>query len=174
MKTKPIRVCASLFVAVSLAANAAETPAAKAGSPEFERMKTLIGSWAGKMDMGKGPADFTLQFHLLAGGSVVEERCFTGTPNEMVSMYYDQNGKLAMTHYCMMGNRPSMKLNSADSKSLKLDFDPACGIDPAKESHMHALSITFNDADTITTSCVAIIDGKEMPVHPTILKRVKP
>ncbi|MEO8616009.1 MAG: hypothetical protein ABI600_12775 [Luteolibacter sp.] len=174
MKTKLIPVCTALFLAVSLRASAAETPAAKAGSPEFERMKTLVGSWAGKTDMGKGPVDFTLQFRVLAGGSVVEERCFAGTPDEMVSMYYDQNGKLAMTHYCMMGNRPGMKLKSADAKSIKLDFDPACGIDPAKESHMHALSITFDDADTITTSCVAIMDGKEMPVHPTILKRVKP
>jgi hypothetical protein len=38
---------------------------------------------------------------------------------------------------------------------------------------MHALSITFDDADTITTSCKAIIDGKDQPEKPTTLKRVK-
>jgi hypothetical protein len=38
---------------------------------------------------------------------------------------------------------------------------------------MQALMIRFDDADTITTSCTAIIDGKQMPEHPTTLKRVK-
>ena len=38
---------------------------------------------------------------------------------------------------------------------------------------MHALSLTFDDADTITTSCQAIIDGKEQAEKPTTLKRVK-
>ncbi len=88
-------------------------------------------------------------------------------------MYYDQDGNLAMTHYCMMGNRPGMKLKSSDDKTIKFDFDATCGINPKKESHMHALSITFDGADTITTSCQAIMDGREVPEKPTTLKRVK-
>jgi hypothetical protein len=104
---------------------------------------------------------------------VLEERCFIGTPNEMVTMYYDQDGKLAMTHYCVFGNRPGMKLKSSDAKTIKFDFDATCGINPAKESHMHALSITFDDANTITTSCIAMMEGKELPPQPTTLKRVK-
>ena len=38
---------------------------------------------------------------------------------------------------------------------------------------MHGMTIRFDDADTITTSCKAIMDGKETPDHPTTLKRVK-
>jgi hypothetical protein len=38
---------------------------------------------------------------------------------------------------------------------------------------MHSLSITFEDADTITTKCQAIVDGKDVPEKPTTLKRVK-
>jgi len=143
------------------------------GSAEFERMKTLVGTWQGKTDMGQGPIDLTVQYRLLAGGSVLEECVFSGTPNEMVSMYYDQNGKLAMTHYCVMGNRPGMLLKSSDSKSIAFDFDASCGINPTKESHMHALTITFDDPDTITSNCKAIMDGKETDPHPTTLKRVK-
>src|SRR5688572_11046043 len=176
MKTKITTICTTLLLAVSLCANAGETTKtnnAKADSAEFARMKTLVGSWTGKADMGQGPMDMTIQDRLLAGGSVLEERCFVGTPNEMVTMYYDQDGKLAMTHYCVFGNRPSMKIKSADTQTIKFDFDATCGINPNKESHMHAFSITFNDADTITTSCQAIIDGKEQAEKPTTLKRVK-
>lgn len=173
MKTKITILLTALTLAASFGANAGETEKAKTGSPEFERMKTLIGSWTGKTDLGQGPMDMTIQYRLLAGGSVLEERVFAGTPNEMVTMYYDQNGKLAMTHYCVFGNRPAMKLKSADAKTIQFDFDATCGINPAKESHMHALRITFDDADTITTSCQAIIDGKAQAEKPTTLKRVK-
>jgi len=180
MKTKLTIVGTSILLASSLWLNAVEKAAApasegqaKQGSPEFERMKTLVGTWTGKTDMGEGPIDVTLQYRLLAGGSVLEERCFAGSPKEMVTMYYDQNGKLAMTHYCVFGNRPGMLLKASDSQSIKLDFDATCGIDPRKESHMHAVTITFDNADTITTSCKAIMDGKEMPDHATTLKRVK-
>ena len=144
-----------------------------AGSPEFERMKSLVGSWSGKADLGQGPVDLTIQYRLLAGGSVLEERSFAGTPNEMVTMYYDKDGKLAMTHYCVFGNRPSMKIKSADAKTIQFDFDATCGINPNQESHMHALSLTFIDADTLTMSCRAIIGGQEQAEKPTTLKRVK-
>ena len=173
MKTKLTSVCSTLLLASSLWLNAGEPGQPKQSSPELERMKTLVGTWQGKTDMGQGPMDMTVQYRMLAGGSVLEERVFAGTPNEMVTMYYDKDGKLAMTHYCMFGNRPGMLLKSSNDKTLKFDFDQTCGINAATESHMHALTITFDDADTITSSCKAIIDGKEMAEHPTTLKRVK-
>src|SRR3954469_22101636 len=154
MKTIVTSFCATVLLAASVTF-AAEQPQPRKGSAEFERMKTLVGTWKGRTDMGQGPIDLTVQYRLLAGGSVLEERVFSGTPNEMVSMYYDQNGKLAMTHYCVMGNRPGMLLKSSDSKSIAFDFDATCGINPTKESHMHALTITFDDPDTITSSCKA-------------------
>jgi hypothetical protein len=162
-----------LLLATSVALAAGAPPEAKPGSAEFERMKSLVGTWQGKADMGEGPIDMTIQYRLLAGGSVLEERVFAGTPHEMVTMYYDKNGRLALTHYCVMGNRPGMLLGSSDAKTLKFDFDKDCGINPDKESHMHSLTIRFDDANTITSSCKAIIDGKVMDEHPTTLKRVK-
>jgi hypothetical protein len=147
--------------------------AAKPGSAEFEKMKTLVGKWSGKVDMGQGPVDMVAEYRVIAAGSVVEERVFPGTPMEMVSMYYDKGGKLAMTHYCMLGNRPQMSLKSSDAKSITLDFDESCGIDAKKECHMHGVKIEFVDGDTITTSCKGLNDGKEMPEHATTLKRVK-
>jgi hypothetical protein len=171
MKTKLTSVCATLLLAVAMTVKADDKT--KPGSPEFERMKTLVGTWQGKTDMGQGPIDMTVQYRLLASGSVLEERVFAGTPHEMVTMFYDKDGKLALTHYCALGNRPGMLLKSSDDKTLKFDFDKTCGINPKKESHMHALTIQFDDADTIIASCKAIMDGKEMPDHPTTLKRVK-
>lgn len=175
MKTTVTSFCATILLASTIGLNAAEpVHPVKKSSPEFERMKSLVGTWTGKTEMpGQGVVDLKVQYRLLAGGSVLEERCFQGTPGEMITMYYDQGDKLAMTHYCALGNRPAMTLESSDAKSLKFDFDSTCGIDPTKESHMHALTIRFDDADTITTTCKAIMDGKETEPHSTTLTRVK-
>jgi hypothetical protein len=173
MKTKVTLFCVSLLLGATVSLNADGLPQPKAGSAEFERMKALVGTWAGKTDMGQGPVDITVQYRLISGSSVLEEKICAGTPHEMTTMYYDKDGKLAMTHYCVFGNRPGMLLKSSDAKTIRFDFDKTCGINPKKESHMHALSITFDDADTITTSCKAIVDGKEEAEHPTTLKRTK-
>lgn len=173
MNTKLATYCAAVILASGAWLQASEQPKPKQVSAEFERMKSLVGTWKGTTDMGQGPVELVAQYLLLAGGTVLEERVFAGTPNEMLTLYYEQGGKLALTHYCVMGNRPAMLLQTSDPKSLKFDFDPTCGIDTATESHMHAMTIRFDDEDTITTSCKAMISGKEVPDHATTLKRVK-
>lgn len=173
MKTTIASLSITFLLAAAIGTNAGEPPQPKPGSTEFERMKSLVGTWKGMVDMGQGPIEMVSNYRLLAGGSVLEEKVFAGTPNEMTTMYYDKDGKLALTHYCVMGNRPGMVLESADAKTMKFAFDTTCGINPKNESHMHSLTLTFNDADTVTASCKAFMDGKEMPEKPTTLTRVK-
>ena len=144
------------------------------GSAEFERMKSLIGTWKGKTDMGQGPMEFTVEYRLISGGSAIQERIFAGTPKEMVTMYHDKQGRLALTHYCMLRNQPGMLLKSSDKTTLKFDFDASCGLDPKSEMHMHSLSITFDDAETITQDWELFEGGKVKESHPFTLKRVKP
>lgn len=171
MKAQFTTICTALLLATS--AWAGSTSAEGQKPSDFERMKTLVGTWQGKADMGQGPIEMTIQYRLLAGGTVLEERVFAGTPNEMVTMFYEKDGKLGLTHYCIMGNRPAMWLKSSDARTLTFDLDSTCGINVSKESHMHAMSITFDDPNTITTNCKAIISGTETESKPTVLKRVQ-
>src|SRR2546427_6754898 len=60
----------------------AQTDKIHRGSPDFERMKALAGTWKGKADMGQGPMEFTAEYRVISGGSAVEERIFAGTPKE--------------------------------------------------------------------------------------------
>jgi hypothetical protein len=182
MNTKLTSLCLTLLLSASPWLHAAEPekpaaaaiPAPKAGSKEFERMKSLTGTWKGKADMGSGPVEMTITYRLIAGGSVLEERIAPGTPMEMVSMYYDKAGKLAMTHYCILGNRPEMALKSSDAKSVTFELDAACcAFDTKKEAHMCGVTIKFDGPDTFTSSCKAVMDGKPAPSHETVFKRVK-
>ena len=52
------------------------------------------------MDGKEVPVSVT--YETSSNGSIVVETLFPGTPHEMVSVYYDENGKFGMTHYCAM------------------------------------------------------------------------
>ena len=173
MKFNLKSVLTIISLASALVLNANELPQPKPGSAEFERLKSLVGTWKGTTDMGQGPIEMTVNYRLLAGGSVLEERVFQGTPMEMVTMYYDKEGKLALTHYCVMGNRPGMVLKSSDSKTLTFEFDKTCGIDPLTSAVMNGLTLRFDNADTLTATCRAVINGVVQKENPTTLKRVK-
>jgi len=170
---KSLIVSALLLIVVSTRLSAGEPKAPAQASPEFQRMKSLVSAWKGTADMGDGPKEFTVEYRVVSGGSSLEERVFAGTPKEMVTMYYDRKGKLGLTHYCMLGNRPGMLLKSADAKSIVFDFDPKCGVDAKSEMHMHALTITFEGADTINQIWKLYEDGKPKDNASFTLKRVK-
>jgi hypothetical protein len=148
-----------------------ETKGPKA-SAEFEKMKALVGTWKGTANMGQGDQEITLVYRLVSGGSAIEEKIFEGTPHEMVTMYYDKGGKLALTHYCALGNRPGLIMKSSDAKKIQFDFDPACGVGD-QEMHMHSMTVTFDGPDTIVQDWQLYTDGKLKDSHPFTLKRVK-
>jgi hypothetical protein len=142
-------------------------------SKELQRMKSLEGSWAGaKVDHGKSETA-KVEYKVTSGGSAVVETLFPGTPSEMVSVYHDENGKLALTHYCMLGNQPHLELKKSEFKELDFDFAKDNTINPESEGHMHSLKLSFSGPDKITQRWIGMQNGKSM--EPTVIKleRVK-
>jgi hypothetical protein len=142
------------------------------GSKEYERMKQLIGVWEGTSNMGKEGDRVRVEYRLTAGGSAIVETLFPGTPEEMISVYHDKKGKLSMTHYCMLQNQPSMKLVNAGVATLEFVLTKGSGINPKKDPHMHALTISFVDKDHIVENWTYFEDGKEKGVTRLNLSRV--
>jgi hypothetical protein len=161
---------ALLFPALSLSAGekAHAHPAAAKGSAELERIKTLAGTWEGKTPMG--PA--VIQYKVTGGGSAVAETIMPGTPHEMTTIYYDHGGKLQLTHYCSLGNHPSMKLDKADAD--KLEFSLVEGsVTPGEAMHMHALTLTTPDKDHLVADWTVFDKGAKKDVHSFNLTRKK-
>lgn len=164
----PILALTSIFtVALALADDAKdhdtdhkmhETPP-DTSSAELNRIKALAGRWASTTSMfGKKDEQVFTEYAVTAGGSTVVETIFPGTPHEMVSVYYDDdNGKLAMTHYCMMRNRPHFTLVESRVESgkykLKLDVTKVEGLKSKDDPSMGALTITFEDKDHFSSTC---------------------
>jgi hypothetical protein len=136
------------------------------GSPAFERMRSLVGKWSADSPMmGK----MNTEFRLIAGDSVIEERFAGGTPMEMLSTYHDVNGKLTMTHYCMLRNQPRMKLVKSTADSLTFDLAPTPGLNAAKDKHMHGATYTFIDANHFKLEGVSWDNGKSCPCGPPVI-----
>ena len=144
------------------------------GSKEFENLKKLEGKWEGAAPMGKEKAGdkVTVEYGVTSGGSVLTEKLFPGTPHEMLSVYHDKDGKLAMTHYCMMHNQPLMELKSSSDKKLEFSLAKVSGI-KANEAHMHALTIEFQDDDHMTQTWTSYQDGKEKETSVFKFSRVR-
>ena len=171
--TYTLLIFVGLLLVASFVAYAGEGRGAPyTGSKEYERMKQLVGVWEGTSNMGKEGQKVKVEYRLTAGGSAIVETLFPGTPEEMISVYYDNKGKLSMTHYCMLQNRPSMKLQKAGGDTLDLVFAKGGGIDPKKDAHMHALTISFVDKDHVVENWTYFEEGKEKGVTKLNLSRV--
>ncbi|WP_395743272.1 hypothetical protein [Prosthecobacter sp.] len=172
MKTSLLLITLSILSPV-LATFAGEPFKPYTGSPEFEKLKTLAGTWRAKADMGQGPMTVTTQYRVISGGSAVEERMFPDTPKEMVTLYHEKDGKVVLTHYCMLCNRPSMTLVKSDDKSLSFDLVKDSEIKVDTEKHMHSAVFTFVDADHLTQNWTLFENGKAQQDHPFQFERVK-
>jgi len=163
-KLAPLLIAAlSLSLAGLVFAHAGEYQSAPyKGSTEFERIKQLVGVWEGTSDMSKEGEKVRVEYRLTAGGSALVETLFPGSVEEMVSVYHDRNGKLAMTHYCMLRNQPRMTLAKSNARTIELVFArKGNDINPAKEKHMHAVHITFTDNDHIVQTWTLFDKGKD-------------
>ena len=136
------------------------------GSAAFERMKSLVGRWSADSPM---MGMMNTEFRLIAGDSVIEERFAEGMPMEMLSTYHDVNGKLTMTHYCMLRNQPRMRLVKRTPDSLTFDLAPTPGLNAAKDRHMHGATYTFIDADHFKLEGVSWENGKSCPCCPAVI-----
>ncbi len=146
-------VCPVLLLALQLVAYGDDKTGQLPPAPTnagLEKMKKLAGTWLAVDKDGKPTDQVASVIKVTAGGSVVHETLFPGQPHEMISIYTLDGPDLVMTHYCVLGNQPRMK---ADPKSpanqIRFQFDGGSNLDPKKDKHMHAATLTLVDDDHI-------------------------
>ena len=101
------------------------------------------------------------EYKVTSNGSAIVETLFPGTPDEMVTVYYDKNGKLSMTHYCALANQPQMDLVSSKENEIVLAMNHEQHSSLENAPHMHALTLEFDGKDNLTHHWKMYTDGKE-------------
>jgi hypothetical protein len=135
-------------------------PAPTEAQLSFDKLKALAGNWEGKVSMtppmpgsGDGVAEIDVTLRVTSrGNALVHEMHETGKPDDPkkydhpVTMFYLDNDKLLLTHYCDAGNRPRMVArDSGDGKAVEFDFIDVSG--STKYGNMYHAVITPVDAD---------------------------
>ncbi len=119
------------------------------GSAALKTMKSLAGTWEGTHVMDGKEVPGKIEYKVSSNGSTVVETMFPGSPHEMIYIYHDKSGKLAMTHYCAMGNQPHLDLDAIEGKTLSFSLASEDTTHLGEEGHMHDLKITMADADHV-------------------------
>ena len=169
-----------LFVVIALAAASFaqshdHKPADKVAPTEaqkaFDKLKTVEGSWEGPVttvppvpDIASKVAQFSLRV-TSRGNALVHELSVPGLPDHPVTMFYVDDDRLTLTHYCDAGNRPRMigKV-SPDGKTIEFDFLDLSGGN--QKGHMHHAVFTFIDENHHTEDWTYMMPGdKPMRAH---------
>ena len=150
MKTFRALLIFALFAAACFAQSAQQS---------FDQLRSLSGSWAGKNAQGM---PVKVVFRETAGGSALMSEIQGHGPENMISMFHLDNGRLMMTHYCGAGNQPRMvAAASPDGKVFTFNFVDGTNIATPDAGHMQKLVITIADADHHIEDWTFVDHGKE-------------
>ncbi len=146
---KYIFLVVALLVSSVAQAEMPEGWAPPKASAELQRMKALEGNWTVTEKTETGSKTTTIQYKVTSGGTVVTEMIDPGTSHEMLTVYHDKAGKLAMNHYCMLGNQPEMELKSSVSNKIELQESAVSKSLLNGQLRMSSLVIEQPDANTL-------------------------
>jgi hypothetical protein len=130
--------------------------------PALDALKALVGTWATEKPMAEGHMagqTLTTTFRVTAGGSAVEEVMFPGGDHEMVNLYTTDGQAVTLTHYCAMGNQPTMKATSVADGVIRFEFVGGGNIASRDAPHMDSLEITIK-GNHLTEKWAMYAEGK--------------
>ena len=116
-------------------------------NPQFDKMKTLDGSWVGAfVESGKEyPA--TSRFQTVSDGSALMAWLGEGTPEEMVTIFHMDGQNLMGTHYCAAHNQPRfVAVPGGDPDRVVFQFKDGTNIG-AHDGHMKGVTFIFDGPD---------------------------
>src|SRR5215469_12236812 len=127
--------------------------AQSAAQKSFDKLKALSGVWEGKVttDLPAAASIENTVIHVTLrttsrGNALVHEMTSAGSPDDPITMFYLDEDRLFLTHYCDAGNRPRMEGKiSPDGKTLDFEFIDVAGSN--LHQHMHHAKFTFIDAN---------------------------
>jgi len=168
--------CLRFVLCAVLASLSAIAFAQSEAQKSFDTMKTLSGNWQGLVTtvpkvegMGENTQMQVTLRVTSRGNALVHEMKEAGAVDDPtrndhpVTMFYLDNDRLLLTHYCDAGNRPRMTGKvSADGKKVEFDFLDVAG--GTQRGHMDHAVFTIIDANHHIEDWTYMMPG-DKPMH---------
>lgn len=141
----------------------------------FDTMKTLAGVWKGPVTVDPPQKDMDSDAAMVSlrvtsrGNAIVHEMKDPSKPDDPtkyddpITMFYVDNDRLLLTHFCDAGNRPTMAGKvSPDGKKVEFDFVNLSGSN--QYGHMYHAVFTIIDPNHHTEDWTYLEPG-DKPLH---------
>lgn len=128
----------------------------------FQKVAALEGTWQKNDPQHKdaGPQTSNV-FKVSSNGSIVREVMFPGTEHEMTNVYHMDGPDLVLTHYCAMGNQPSMRAHAGgDANAIDFQFDGVSNLRAQDELYMGSMRVVFVDPTHIRQEWTSYKQGQ--------------
>jgi hypothetical protein len=154
-------MCASLVV-LSFAAGAQAQSDSQA---TFKKLKTLAGTWEGRVTTvppspeidGK---EMFVTFRVTSmGNTLIHEMTGEGRKDDPLTLFYLQDDKVTLTHYCDAGNRPRMIGSTTGPNQIDFEFLDVSG--STKYGNMQKAAFTFTDDTHHTEEWTFLLPGNK-------------
>jgi hypothetical protein len=148
MKTKfaMVLLVASMALALPILAVSVQSQTAAKPADGFDRLKILVGNWLADGEDGKA---FSTSIRLVSNDTAMEETFETDKEHQMITVYAPDGNRVALTHYCSIGNQPRMEtpIVTGVTDEFVFSFTGATNLPAPDASHMHRLVLQIDDAD---------------------------
>lgn len=130
------------------------------GATSMDKLKPLVGEWTATSPTGE---PFTNKIRLVSNGTTIEEVFQASGHDQMVTMYTPDGNKVALTHYCSMGNQPHMETPAISKGDAIFDFSftGATNLANASDPHMQHMVLRVADNDHFSESWTMQANGKQ-------------
>jgi hypothetical protein len=100
---------------------------------------------------------------LVSNGTALEETFQSSEDNQMVTLYTPDGNRVALTHYCSMGNQPRMETPAliANQSVFDFSFTGATNLANTADAHMHHMVLQIADRDHFTEAWAFTEKGKQ-------------
>lgn len=149
---------ASLLLGSAAILSSQEMPKPKTNAG-FEQLKSLAGEWEGVNAEGKSAH---MEYQVVSNGSAMMERLHPAAESEMMTMYSPDGDRVAVTHYCNVGNQPQMRTDALTGPTQKFTFNfvRATNLESTAAGHMGKLVVTVPDRNHLIQEWSFIENGK--------------
>ena len=145
----------------------------------YARIQALSGDWYLTrgvrlgVDVEADPDEPFVSYSVSSAGHSVIEKLFVGKPNEMTSVYYLDDGRLMMDHYCSLGNQPRMVAIDGQENEIPFKLIVVSNMNNQNDLHISSHSLEFVGSDELIARWGATEDQEPMGGSRYMLKRAQ-